>query len=99
MRFEITQNPKGSVEGGRWMHTPTLGIFYQIIDNAGNALIPEERIRTIIETGGNLTEMREKLDLALGSAWDMELEPFRMSDSGVKWMFWKNDESSNLFKI
>jgi hypothetical protein len=90
LRYEVTENPSLENEGGRWMHTPSLGIFYQVMDLSGNFLIPEERIKVILETGGNISEIRRKLDLALGTAWDSELEPFRMSNDQnmgkLKWI-------------
>ena len=30
-------------DGGRWMHTPDLGIYYAQTDTLGNTVIPEDR--------------------------------------------------------
>ena len=70
-------------------HTPSLGIFHAQTDVAGNVVVPENRIRAALEeAGGDATLLQEKLDVALGVAWDEELEPFRYAGSGapVRWL-------------
>lgn len=89
LRFEVTEEATPGRDGGRWMHTPELGIFYTQTDSAGNAVIPEDRLRYAMEVaGGNAAELHRELRLALGQAWDDELEPFRTAgdDSPVVWM-------------
>ncbi|MDR0944627.1 MAG: DUF3145 domain-containing protein [Bifidobacteriaceae bacterium] len=88
LRYEVTEEPSQGCDGGRWSHTPELGIFHAVIDVHGNNLIPEDRIRDALDAGGDLTQMRRKLDLALGQAWDDELEPFRYAGAGapVRWL-------------
>ena len=78
LRYEVTEDPSEGHDGGRWMHTPDLGIFYAQVDSAGNTVIPEDRIRNAMETAGtNALDLHRELRLALGQAWDDELEPFR----------------------
>ena len=78
LRFEIVENQSPGIDGGRWLHTPSLGIFHMQIDSVGNAVVPEDRIRYALEvSGGNGAELARELNLALGQAWDDELEPFR----------------------
>ena len=89
LRFEVTEEASEGRDGGRWMHTPELGIFYTQCDAAGNAVIPEDRLRYAMEiAGGNASELHRELRLALGQAWDDELEPFRTAgdDSPVVWI-------------
>lgn len=89
LRFEVTEDASEGTDGGRWMHTPGLGIFYAQMDAAGNMVVPEDRIRYAMElAGGNATELHRELQLALGQAWDEELEPFRADggDTSVVWM-------------
>ncbi|MFM9654023.1 DUF3145 family protein, partial [Streptomyces galilaeus] len=65
-------------DGGRWMHTPGLGIHYAQTDSAGNVVIGEDRVRYAMDVAaGDPFELQRELDVALGSAWDEELEPFR----------------------
>jgi hypothetical protein len=78
LRFEVTEDPGPGTDGGRWMHTPDLGIFFTQTDSAGNTVIPEDRVRYAMEiAGANATELHRELRLALGQAWDDELEAFR----------------------
>lgn len=89
LRFEILEHPRGDCDGSRWMYTPELGIFYAQTDVSGNTVVPEDRIRYAMEiAGGNASEVYRELRLALGQAWDDELEPFRLAgdDSPVIWM-------------
>jgi hypothetical protein len=89
LRFEVTEEPSDAADGGRWMHTPGLGSFFAQTDASGNMVVPEDRIRYAMEiAGGNATELHRELSLALGQAWDDELEPFRTAgdDSPVVWM-------------
>ena len=89
LRYEVTEDPTPGSDGGRWMHTPDLGIFYAQTDTVGNMVIPEDRVRSAMETAGSdAFELHRELRLALGQAWDDELETFRhaSSDSPVVWL-------------
>jgi hypothetical protein len=89
LRFEVTEDAGLGTDGGRWMHTPDLGIFFAQTDTAGNTVVPEDRIRYAIEmAGSNTLELHRELRLALGQAWDDELEPFRHASdlNSVVWL-------------
>jgi Protein of unknown function (DUF3145) len=89
LRYEVTQDPMPGSDGARWLHTPDLGIFFAQTDTAGNLVIPEDRVRYAMEiAGANAGELHRELRLALGQAWDDELEPFRHAsdDSAVVWL-------------
>lgn len=89
LRFEVTEDPGADWDGGRWMHTPSLGIFYAQTDTSGDTVVPEERIRACLETAGaNPFDMQREFRLLLGSAWDDELEQYRRAgdDSPVVWI-------------
>ena len=89
LRFEVTEDASARSDGGRWMHTPDLGIFFAQTDSVGNMVIPEDRVRSAMEVAGsNALELHRELRLALGQAWDDELEAFRhaSSDSQVVWL-------------
>ena len=78
LRFEVSEDPSPGADGARWMHTPELGVFFAQTDTAGNVVVPEDRIRYAMELAGHDTvELHRELRLALGQAWDDELEPFR----------------------
>ncbi|SDQ04291.1 DUF3145 domain-containing protein [Quadrisphaera sp. DSM 44207] len=89
LRFEVTEEPSPGVDGGRWSHTPELGIFHAVTDAHGSVVVPEDRLKAALEIAGeDLMRVRDALDLALGSAWDDELEPFRYAGDGapVRWL-------------
>lgn len=89
LRFEVTEDPTSASDGGRWMHTPDLGIFYAQTDVLGNVVVPEDRVRAALESAGvNPLQLHREMRLLLGQAWDDELEPFRHAgdSSPVIWL-------------
>ena len=89
LRYEVTEDAGLGTDGGRWLHTPDLGIFYAQTDTVGNIVIPEDRVRYAIDVAGaNAIELHRELRLALGQAWDDELEPFRHASdhNSVIWL-------------
>ncbi len=85
LRYEVSEDPTPRSDGGRWMHTPDLGIHYGQVDTVGNVVIGEDRVRYAVEiAAGDALEMQRELELALGSAWDEELEPFRHASDDVR---------------
>lgn len=87
LRYEVTEEPSLGVDGSRWSHTPDLGIHHATIDAHGNVLISEDRVRAAVAKG-DMHSMAAELELALGQAWDDELEPFRYAGEGapVRWL-------------
>ena len=88
LRYEVTEEPSHGSDGGRWSHTPDLGIFHAVTDVHGNTLVPEDRVRAALEHTGDPARLHRELELALGQAWDDELEPFRYAGAGapVRWL-------------
>lgn len=89
LRFEVTEDAGLGADGGRWMHTPDLGIFFAQTDTVGNMVIPEDRLRYAMDVAGsNTLELHRELRLALGQAWDDELEAFRHAGEAtqVTWL-------------
>lgn len=89
LRYEVTEDPSAASDGMRWMHTPDLGVFSAQTDSVGNMVVPEDRIRFAMETAGSdAFELHRELRLALGQAWDDELEVFRHAsdDAAVVWL-------------
>lgn len=82
LRYEITQESAPGCDGGRWSHTPEIGIFYAQTDAAGDVVVSENRVRAAL-LKPTAEEVRAALDLALGQAWDDEIEPFRYAGAGV----------------
>lgn len=88
LRYEVTEEASHGADGSRWSHTPELGIFHAATDVHGNVVVPEDRIRAALQFADDPLRLREELDLALGQAWDDELEPFRYAGAGapVRWL-------------
>lgn len=88
LRYEVTEEATPTTDGSRWSHTPSLGIFHAQTDRVGNIVVPEDRIRAALVHAGDPVTMVAALDLALGQAWDDELEPFRYAGAGapVRWL-------------
>ncbi len=77
-RFEVTESTGPGRDGMRFVHTPSLGIFYTLTDAIGNSVVGEDRIRYAMEiAGADVDELHRELRIALGTAWDDELEQFR----------------------
>ena len=89
LRFEVTEDPGPGRDGGRWLHTPALGIHFAQTDTAGNVVLPEDRLRAaILAAGTDTVHLHRELRRALGQAWDDELEPYRHASdfSSVVWL-------------
>lgn len=88
LRYEVTEEPSHGADGARWSHTPDLGIFHAMTDVHGNVVVPEDRVRAALDLAHDPRAMQDALDLALGTAWDDELEPFRYAGAGapVRWL-------------
>ena len=87
--FEVTEDAGPGTDGGRWLHTPGLGIFHAQTDSVGNVVVPEDRIRSAMNSAGaNAIDLHRELRLALGQSWDDELEPFRQASdlNAVVWL-------------
>ena len=72
LRFEITSGNQ------MFRHTPDLGMHRSQIDEMGNIQITENQVKFALSKSDD--EMREALDVALGTEWEVELEPFRGVD-------------------
>jgi hypothetical protein len=89
LRYEVTEDPSYGGDGGRWCHTPSLGIFHSQTDAAGNMVVNENILRRALETAGpNDSALSLALEGALGAPWDAELDVFRYAsdDAAVTWL-------------
>ena len=77
LRFEVSEI--GNQGGDLFRGTPELGIHRATVDAVGTILVSESILRSALAHFDEL-EIREKLEMALGSAWDAELEPYRGVD-------------------
>ena len=89
LRYEITEDASSGGDGGRWCHTPSLGIFHSQTDALGNMVINENRLRVAMEGAGpDANALHAQLASLLGSEWDAELDAFRHAsdDATVTWL-------------
>ena len=77
LRFEVQEFCSEGAELFRF--TPELGMHRAFTDGTGSILISENVIRKSLATFDDL-EVRENLAAALGSAWELALEPMRGVD-------------------
>ncbi|MBY6351785.1 DUF3145 domain-containing protein [Rhodococcoides corynebacterioides] len=86
LRFEVTEDPSEGVDGERFAHVPGLGLWHGITAANGDVVVGEQRLKAILAGGG--ADLAADLDHALGTAWDDELEQFRLGGTGaeVTWL-------------
>lgn len=76
--FEVYEQASPGHDAGRWSYTPDLGVFYAMTDSGGNTVVTEDRIRHAYEVSrGDSAVLMSQFSLALGEAWDTEIEPLR----------------------
>jgi hypothetical protein len=77
LRFEVSE--LGNHGGEIFRCTPELGIHRAQVDAVGTIFVSEDVIRAALVHFDDL-EIRENLGVALGTAWDEALEPYRGVD-------------------
>lgn len=85
VRFEVMEHNFSENTHQRFSFASSLGIFRADTDPHGNIIINELVLRNIIEKSDDVASA---LDTCLGTAWDAELEPFRVAIEGdsVRWV-------------
>jgi len=89
LRFEVTEDASPGIDGSRHAYTPTLGAFTAVIGAAGDIMISEDRLRSVmLMSSQGRCSLEDELDRLLGRPWDEELEPFRYAGDGapVRWL-------------
>ena len=89
LRFEVTEEASPGCDAVRYCYTPGLGTFSAVTSASGDILVPENRMRAALSLAATGTSVLEaELEKLLGTAWDNELEPFRLASDGapVRWL-------------
>jgi hypothetical protein len=89
LRFEVTEDAVGGLEGARYSCTPTLGVFHAVTGTHGDLMIPEDRLKAaVVKASLGETTLEVEVDKLLGKPWDDELESFRHAGDGapVRWL-------------
>jgi hypothetical protein len=82
LRFEVTEEPTPGVDGERFCHVPTLGLWNGRTSANGDIVVGEDRLRSLLDEVPGRGVAGRVHDL-LGSAWDDALEPFRLAGAGA----------------
>ena len=83
LRFEVTEEPSAGFDGERFMHVPGRGLFRAAVGISGELMITEGQVRGVLAQGWSGEQITHALERMLGSAWDAELEPYRMAGEGA----------------
>lgn len=83
IRFEVTEEPSEGVDGQRFMHVPSRGLFSASTTASGDIQLSEDRLRSLVAGARGFEGLTHALDRALGTAWDIELEPYRHAGDGA----------------
>jgi hypothetical protein len=83
LRFEVTEEPSPGVDGERYMHVPSRGLFRATTSANGDILLSEDRLRSLVAGARGYESLAHALEKAMGTAWDVELEPYRHAGDGV----------------
>jgi len=81
--FEVTEDGTAASDGERLAYVPGRGFHRSMIAANGDVVVGEERLRGLLARARNADEFRHGLGELLGSAWDAELEPYRMGGAGA----------------
>ncbi|GAA1793598.1 DUF3145 domain-containing protein [Planosporangium flavigriseum] len=82
IRFEVTEEPSTGLDGERYMHVPGRGLFRAATSANGDIQLSEDRVRALMATAAGYEALTHSLDKALGTPWDVELEPYRQAGEG-----------------
>lgn len=83
IRFEVTEEPSQGVDGERFMYAPGRGLFRATMSANGDILVGEDVLRSLMSAARGPEGLAHALDRALGTAWDVELEPYRLAGEGA----------------
>ena len=78
LRFEVREFAVEGGEGVLYRCTPTLGLHQAVTASTGDVMIHENRLMTTLSNSRSYEALREGVESALGTAWDLELECYRL---------------------
>jgi hypothetical protein len=81
--FEVTEDATWASDGERLAYVPGRGFHRRMTSATGDVVVGEERLRGLLERCRTVDEYRHNLDDLLGTAWDVELEPYRLGGDGA----------------
>lgn len=88
LRFEVTEDPSPGYDGERICYLPGRGVFRTPTSVSGDIMVGEQRLRALLTQAQGADGLAHGLQRLLGTAWDAELEPYRLAGDGapVTWL-------------
>lgn len=83
IRFEVIEEPSLGSDGELFLHVPGRGLFRGKTGAAGDILLGEDRLRALMAQEQGPGSLAHALEMALGTPWDEELEPYRQAGDGA----------------
>ncbi len=84
LRFELTEDPSDGVDGQRFSYVPGLGLWHGSTAANGDVILGEMQIRALMDAQPDGRGLAGELHAALGTAWDNELEDYRLGSVGAE---------------
>jgi hypothetical protein len=81
--FEITEDATSASDGERLAYVPGRGFHRSMTAANGDVVVGEERLRGLLARAKTLADYEHGLAELLGTAWDAELEPYRIGGEGA----------------
>jgi hypothetical protein len=81
--FEISEDGTSVSDGERLAYVPGRGFHRSTVAANGDVVVGEERLRGLMSRARSADEFQHGLAELLGTAWDVELEPYRMGGDGA----------------
>lgn len=81
--FEITEDGTSASDGERLAYVPGRGFHRSTVAANGDVVVGEERLRGLLARATTVADYEHGLAELLGSAWDAELEPYRLGGDGA----------------
>jgi hypothetical protein len=81
--FEVTEEATSVSDGERLAYVPGRGFHRSMVSANGDVVVGEERIRGLLSRARTAEDYEHGLTELLGSAWDAELEPYRLGGDGA----------------
>jgi hypothetical protein len=81
--FEVTEDGTSASDGERLAYVPGRGFHRSMVSANGDVVVAEERLRGLLSRARTGEEYEHGLDELLGTAWDVELEPYRIGGDGA----------------
>lgn len=79
LRFEVTEEPSPGCDAVRYSFTPSLGLFSATTSANGDVVVGEQQLRALLGAAPRPDAIAPAVEKLLGTAWDAELEPFRLA--------------------